>query len=528
MRRIKDILDESPGGKDRSIRTVWYNAWTAERDNVLEGLIKSVLTQIDPNILRRALRNQQLTGYVRLTVGAVAGVFGLSNAVDAVWTKISVDAKTRNQAAGLFRDAMQRWLDKNHGTSGRVVVVFIDDLDRCSPRNVVRVFEALKLYLDAKGFVFVVGYDQRALATAVAHDKNYGDGDLSLQYLEKIVQVGYAIGEPSPDQIKAFMDSACVTSNTSALLDQSARTLITDRNARNPRRIKRFINRFVLESMLSTDQAVDADVLITLLILQVYFPDFFRTVASGTRQDPIGEFLDYVDAIDFSRTGEGDEAKFHAFLQAEQTRLPAGHSPEEHQAALVTAAERLPVEFPDLARNAEFVSLLRTPAIQNSREALYARAQHLLIQADQRTTDQAFGESAPTSGSSAADGGGPIRVLWIDDSPDGNAAIARRLESTGVRVTTALDVEAASRALKASVPPDVVISDVTRGGQEVGFDDAMRLQKEGFNGKFIFYASRVTPERIARARALDAPMTNDPTVIFDTIDRMRLPTSAAS
>ena len=32
MRRIKNILDNSVGGKDRNIRTVWYNAWTAERD----------------------------------------------------------------------------------------------------------------------------------------------------------------------------------------------------------------------------------------------------------------------------------------------------------------------------------------------------------------------------------------------------------------------------------------------------------------------------------------------------------------
>ncbi|WP_433892091.1 P-loop NTPase fold protein [Streptomyces sp. CA-111067] len=42
--------------RHREVHTVWYNAWTSTGADALEGLIKSVLMRVDPNILRRALR----------------------------------------------------------------------------------------------------------------------------------------------------------------------------------------------------------------------------------------------------------------------------------------------------------------------------------------------------------------------------------------------------------------------------------------------------------------------------------------
>ena len=47
------------------------------------------------------------------------------------------------------------------------IVVFVDDLDRCLPENALQVLESMKLFFDIKGFVFVVGLDQRVIEQAV-------------------------------------------------------------------------------------------------------------------------------------------------------------------------------------------------------------------------------------------------------------------------------------------------------------------------------------------------------------------------
>jgi predicted KAP-like P-loop ATPase len=37
------------------------------------------------------------------------------------------------------------------------IIIFIDDLDRCSPKETVQVLESTKAFLDIRGFVFVIG-----------------------------------------------------------------------------------------------------------------------------------------------------------------------------------------------------------------------------------------------------------------------------------------------------------------------------------------------------------------------------------
>ncbi len=47
------------------------------------------------------------------------------------------------------------------------LVVFVDDLDRCLPEKAVEVLEAIKLFVDAPGCVFVLGLDQAVIARGI-------------------------------------------------------------------------------------------------------------------------------------------------------------------------------------------------------------------------------------------------------------------------------------------------------------------------------------------------------------------------
>ncbi|SFK36725.1 KAP family P-loop domain-containing protein [Amycolatopsis sacchari] len=148
--------------RDGAVSTVWFNAWTSERADAVEGLIKSVLLSFDRNVLRRAvrgtLRRAHVVGALKAASPVASSFFGLGAAVDAMWRALAVDAKARNEIKAVVRDMATAWLAKGGGGHERLLVVFVD------------------------------ACDQAVLWRAVGHDR-VGDG---VRYLEKIIQVSCA------------------------------------------------------------------------------------------------------------------------------------------------------------------------------------------------------------------------------------------------------------------------------------------------------------------------------------------------
>jgi predicted KAP-like P-loop ATPase len=71
------------------------------------------------------------------------------------------------------------------------IIVFIDDLDRCSPDTVIGTLEAIKLFLFTKSTAFVIGADERLIRYAVRRRFPEIPGDateVSRDYLEKLIQ----------------------------------------------------------------------------------------------------------------------------------------------------------------------------------------------------------------------------------------------------------------------------------------------------------------------------------------------------
>jgi hypothetical protein len=292
MRRIKNELD------DHKVPTVWFNPWVEEGNDALEGLIRSVLGEIDGNILRKAMRNKRLIGLGRLVVGVIAGWLRIGNVVDELWGRLQVSVEARNQMTELMAEAMKSWQEKAPDPGGRLLVVFVDDLDRCSPENVLKVFEAVKLYLDVAGFVFVLGYDRNVISDSILRQKSYGPAVRASDYIEKIVQITYTLDRPSDDAAERLVEEYLTVAGVADLLAESERGLLSTRNARNPRRIKRFINNFVVEYQLDADwRELGAPLLIRALLLVMYYPEVVGRLGTGRGRDPLREAVDYARAV---------------------------------------------------------------------------------------------------------------------------------------------------------------------------------------------------------------------------------------
>ena len=143
------------------------------------------------------------------------------------------------------------------------MVIFIDDLDRCSPDVTFEVLEALKLYLNIPKLVFVVGLDRRVVEDYVCHHyrKDQLDVSKARHYLDKMFQVEVEI-PPSQMQIKGYLslqiealDAACDrywSTNLKNAWNGQYRRVIEDHVRRlaehNPREIKRLLNSTLLRA----------------------------------------------------------------------------------------------------------------------------------------------------------------------------------------------------------------------------------------------------------------------------------------
>jgi len=90
------------------------------------------------------------------------------------------------------------------------VVIFIDDLDRCSPAKAVEVLEAIMLLLseDNSPFHLFLGLDARVLVKAI--EERYGKvlveaGISGYEYLDKIVQIPFTIPAADEAGIKNYI-----------------------------------------------------------------------------------------------------------------------------------------------------------------------------------------------------------------------------------------------------------------------------------------------------------------------------------
>ncbi|TCO32410.1 UvrB/UvrC motif-containing protein [Kribbella steppae] len=363
---------------------VRFNAWTAQGGNALEGLIKSVLVELDSNLIRRSIRKlarrKRVVGVARIGSLVLARFLGASRLVDELMSRMAVDSQSRNELRDLIHGLLSDWVGADGKRKGnRTLVVFIDDLDRCDDAVVLGVCEAVKLYLDAPGLIFVIGCDLSVLARGVSGAARGGLSE-GRTYLEKIVQVAYRVPAPDHERVRRLIRGYADRSGTTALVDDTVIELLAERTGRNPRRIKRIINSFVLEYRLNPawrQPPLGSAQLITVILLHQLYPSFYeRLVSEDSGADPILEFLDYADvqAKGSNPPPAGDPwwSTVSRTFRAQGLRAPDRSAAERHRLAahLEQLEQRLPDDYPSLARNQAFVDLLAGIGGTEARQAI--------------------------------------------------------------------------------------------------------------------------------------------------------------
>jgi uncharacterized protein YjbI with pentapeptide repeats len=178
-----------------------------------------------------------------------------------------------------FHDQFEKLIENFF--NNKRVVIFIDDLDRCSPEKAIEVLEAIKLFLDVKGCIFVLGIDRRVISRGIElkyKELNENNTDKFISgnnYLEKIIQLDFFLPKISEDYYELILKGI----------------------EGNPRKIKRILNFIQFQLNLSKTipeiqdkikklkknygargERIFEALLIEWTIISSYYPNFMRDV----------------------------------------------------------------------------------------------------------------------------------------------------------------------------------------------------------------------------------------------------------
>ena len=126
------------------------------------------------------------------------------------------------------------------------IVIFVDNLDKCSPGKAFEILEMIRVFHDIEGFIYVIGlsHDMIVKLSKVGNSESSIDGE---RYIKKLIQVPITLPKWSNQDIvrlvKDLIKKGMIHDKFKDVVDKNIE-LISVAIDNNPREIKRFLNNF--------------------------------------------------------------------------------------------------------------------------------------------------------------------------------------------------------------------------------------------------------------------------------------------
>jgi len=192
------------------------------------------------------------------------------------------------------------------------IVVFVDDLDRCSPRKTLEVLESIKVFLGMVGFIYIIGLSHDIVTKLI--DIEYKEsGVKGEQYIRKIIQIPITL--PKWDNkditklIQDFKDRELIHKKYQDLIDSD---LISVAVENNPRDVKRFLNNFIIAfEIFNSIKNFRANELLLIQAIQLRWNAFYNLLMAYSDKRFHKELQKYIQMSEDIRSKklESDETE---------------------------------------------------------------------------------------------------------------------------------------------------------------------------------------------------------------------------
>ena len=291
MELIRNKLEENK----KEILTIWFNAWRYEREEQLAitALMKTIAYKMGEHDIYKEIKPIIIRSLTVITKGVLSGIVGkiLGDKVADGFTKEKIlpymDLFAEIDKDTIYFDGIHKIeqemnkILKLYGSSR--VVIFIDDLDRCSPKKALEVFESVKVFLDINGFVFIIGLSHDTISKLIEaeYEKSKIKGD---EYIRKIIQIPITLPHWNNADVNIIIDNLINTDkidrNYSKLINEN-KGLIASVVEPSPREVKRFINNFIISyKIYSGNPAIKPKELLVIQAIKFRWKEFYKSLSS--------------------------------------------------------------------------------------------------------------------------------------------------------------------------------------------------------------------------------------------------------
>lgn len=217
-----EIAKQNNAGKDWRVLQVRFNGWQYENyESTKYSLIQVLLDSVESYLSANKDFFEKLDGLLRrinlLKVGVLlfkkyawsqipSEIKDHLPSSDELKKCIDVDnidkfrAEFVNDRTSLFVTSFRKLFGSIiKDVQFKSVIVYIDDLDRCSGERMIECIEAIKLFLNVDHTAFVLGADERMVELAIKEHYPVQDRNKSViyspfsDYLEKLIQIPYRL-----------------------------------------------------------------------------------------------------------------------------------------------------------------------------------------------------------------------------------------------------------------------------------------------------------------------------------------------
>jgi len=306
---LKNMLIHQNGGVNGHFFYILdIDAWKYE---LSDGLIVPIIVQLKkltgsdnlPGVWKPILRRAIATTGIAIADGLLSPLGVGPSQIGAIYDKLSskddqlvyeailekwerqVDeiAEIENAFEKLIKTAVQN-------QNGKKILICVDNLDRCSPENVVRLLESVKVFFNAPDCTWLFAIDSDVVAGYI-NKKYQGAGVDGYSYLDKIIPEQYHLSlSPVTDRklINALLRNAVGMEQYMIVIEkipQIPKILV-------PRRLIKSAGKFAeFYRGKYASSGVPTETVMALSLLYHTWPDFYQRLSS-TSEDHIRRVLD--------------------------------------------------------------------------------------------------------------------------------------------------------------------------------------------------------------------------------------------
>jgi energy-coupling factor transporter ATP-binding protein EcfA2 len=237
--------------------TIFFEAWRHEKDGNLPLSLLSVICEDKKE--NKTIKSLDTVYYLMKTFAKSTkfNLFGITidnkellNGVENIKKAELIHGESMYIENKQFQEdfkKIEQEIFKNN--TRNKLIVFIDDLDRCEPENVLDLLAAIKLFFTyGKKIIYFCALDKEAISQAV--EIRYGKSINAEEYIEKIFDVSFSMPEhlASDKLLKQYFDKDNYTkeNETYEKALEKISNFFNSIGFTNPRHLKKVLNKYLI------------------------------------------------------------------------------------------------------------------------------------------------------------------------------------------------------------------------------------------------------------------------------------------